>query len=171
MTMPTIMQLSATDGRRKFCHVSRDLDKDAQPVLDRQQSPESFVASAKLSLVVVFSRGKCVAESTTRHQIIERERLLGLSRPATQHRVLCFCTRYRSPATWEGNNSITGELFVSVDNACHELDDMTVPEGYLTLIERQQRVGTSMGSEVKRVNLRCSWNAVHNRRLINMVIL
>ena len=34
-------------------------------------------------------------------------------------------------------NQITGEIFVSVDNACHALDEMTLPEGYVTTIKRQ----------------------------------
>ena len=40
-------------------------------------------------------------------------------------------------------NQIIGELFVSVDNACHALDELTPPEGYVTTIKRQQRVKTA----------------------------
>ena len=36
----------------------------------------------------------------------------------------------------EDLNHTTGELFVSVDNACHMLDKMTLPEGYVTTIKR-----------------------------------
>ena len=39
----------------------------------------------------------------------------------------------------ESINQITGELFVSVDNACHALNEMTLPGGYVTTIKRQQR--------------------------------
>ena len=34
----------------------------------------------------------------------------------------------------EGINQITEELFSSVDDACHALDELTLPEGYYTTI-------------------------------------
>ena len=71
----------------------------------------------------------------------------------------------------EGLNQITRELFVSVDNACHALDELALPEGYVTTIKRQLRVGNSKDSEVKTVNLQCSCNAVHNGRLMKTVKL
>ena len=71
----------------------------------------------------------------------------------------------------EGLSQITGELFVSVDNACHALDELTLSKGFVTTIKRQQRVKNSKESEVKAVNLQCSCNAVHNRRFVKKIIL
>ena len=39
----------------------------------------------------------------------------------------------------ESINQITGELFVSVDEVYHALDELKLPEGYVTTIKRQQR--------------------------------
>ena len=56
----------------------------------------------------------------------------------------------------EGLNQITGELFISVDKSCNTLDELTLLEGYVTTIKRQQRVKNSKESEVRAVNLQCS---------------
>ena len=50
----------------------------------------------------------------------------------------------------KGIIQITGELFVSVDEVFHALDEMTLPEGYVTIITRQQRVSNSKESEAKQ---------------------
>ena len=47
----------------------------------------------------------------------------------------------------EGNKQITVELFVSVDKACHALDELKLPEGYHSTIKRQKRVSNSKDSE------------------------
>ena len=49
----------------------------------------------------------------------------------------------------DGHNQITGNLFVSVDEACLVLDELTLPECYVTTIKRQHRVGKRKDSEVK----------------------
>ena len=71
----------------------------------------------------------------------------------------------------EGLNEITGDLLVSADKACQALDKLTLPQGYVTTIKRQQRVNNTKESEVKAVDLQCSCNAVHNSRSMKVVIL
>ena len=76
---------------KKILWVSRVLDKDAWSVPGRKRWPESFIASAKLS---VLSRGRCNAESTTRHRRILMETVsTKQSGPTPPHRHLCFCTK------------------------------------------------------------------------------
>ena len=53
---------------------------------------------------------------------------------------------------------LTEEMFDSVDEGHHALDELTLPEGYVTTIERQQRVGNRNDGEVKAVNRQCSCN-------------
>ena len=55
-------------------------------------------------------------------------------------------------------NQITRELFVSVDEACHALDEMTLPEGYVTTIKRKQMLRIHKDGDVKAVNLQYSCN-------------
>ena len=64
----------------------------------------------------------------------------------------------------KGLNQLTGELFDSVDEARHALDELTLPKGYVTTIKWQQKVDNSKDGEVNAVNLQCSCNAVHNWR-------
>ena len=71
----------------------------------------------------------------------------------------------------EGLDQITGELFVSVDEAGQALDEVTLPEGYVTTTKRQHRVSNSKDSKAIAVNLQYSCSAIHNRRFIEKVIL
>ena len=54
--------------------------------------------------------------------------------------------------------------------ACHALDELTLPEVYVTPIKRQQRVGNIKGGELKAVNVQCSCNVVHYRLFTKIVI-
>ena len=45
-----------------------------------------------------------------------------------------------------------------MDEAGHALDELTLPEGYVITIKRQQRVGNRKDGEVEVVNRQCSCN-------------
>ena len=56
----------------------------------------------------------------------------------------------------KGLNELTEELLNSVDEARHALDELTLQEGYITTIKRQQRVGNREDGAVKAVDLQCN---------------
>ena len=55
----------------------------------------------------------------------------------------------------KGLDELIDELFDFVDEARHALDDLTLPEGYVTTIKWQQRVDNCKDGEAKAVNLQC----------------
>ena len=44
-----------------------------------------------------------------------------------------------------------------MDESCHALNELILPEGYVTTIHRQQGVGNLKEYEIKVVNFKCSW--------------
>ena len=58
----------------------------------------------------------------------------------------------------KGLDKLTEELFDSVDEARHALDELKLSEGYVTTIKMQQRVGNRKDGEIKAVDLQCSCN-------------